>query len=123
MVADIDEGRFTDWLRLELRARRMSLRQLAERSGVNASTISRILRGERRPTLRTAVRIARAVEGTTDETSATRYFGAMRDDRDPVAAVERALRSDSELADAEVRRVMSLYLALRHNDGGVRRAG
>jgi transcriptional regulator with XRE-family HTH domain len=124
MVVDVEEEiRFRDWLGLELRARRMSLRQLAERSGVNASTISRILRGERRPTLRTAVRIARAVEGAADETAATRYFGSLREERDPVANVERALRSDTDLTDPEVRRVMSLYLALRRDTGGVRQVG
>lgn len=117
------ETRFRDWLGRELRARRMSLRQLAERSGVNASTISRILRGERRPTLRTAVRIARAVEGSADETGATHYFGLTNEQRDPVAVVERALRSDSELGDGQVRRVMSLYLSLRREANGVRRAG
>jgi transcriptional regulator with XRE-family HTH domain len=32
---------FNEWLRVELRARRMSQRQLAQRSGVAHSTISR----------------------------------------------------------------------------------
>ncbi len=124
MAVDVeDELRFRDWLGLEIRARRMSLRQLAERSGVNASTISRILRGERRPTLRTAVRIARAVQGSTDETAATHYFGALRGERDPVASVERALRSDHGLEDGEVRRVMSLYLTLRRDPRSVDRLG
>src|SRR5918995_1312155 len=53
-----NEVQFRDWLTVQLRARRMSLRQLAHRSGVNVSTVSRIVRGERRPTLRTAVRLA-----------------------------------------------------------------
>jgi transcriptional regulator with XRE-family HTH domain len=114
MVADIeDEVLFREWLDLQLRARRMSLRQLAERSGVNASTVSRIIRGQRRPTLRTAVRLARAVRGATDEPTASRYFGSLPDPIDPVASVERALRADGTLADGEVRNVMSLYLNLR----------
>jgi transcriptional regulator with XRE-family HTH domain len=114
MVADIeDEVLFREWLDLQLRARRMSLRQLAERSGVNASTVSRIIRGQRRPTLRTAVRLARAVRGVTDEPTASRYFGSLPDPIDPVASVERALRADGTLNDGEVRNVMSLYLNLR----------
>jgi transcriptional regulator with XRE-family HTH domain len=126
MAGDRDAGGevlFRDWLARELRARRMSLRQLAGRSGVNASTISRILRGERRPTLHTAVRIARAVEGTADETTATRFFGVRHEETDPVANVERALRADADLEDPGVRRVMSLYLNLRRDSNGVRRIG
>jgi transcriptional regulator with XRE-family HTH domain len=118
-----DEIPFRDWLSTELRSRRMSLRQLADRSGVNASTVSRILRGERRPTLRTAVRLARAVRGTTDETSASHYFGRLPEATDPVAIVERALRADEELNDAQVGRVMSLYLSLRREPEDVPRAG
>ncbi len=123
MVDVQEEVPFRDWLSTELRARRMSLRQLADRSGVNASTVSRILRGERRPTLRTAVRLARAVHGSTDETTASHYFGRLSRGTDPVAMVERALRADEGLSDAQVSRVMSLYLSMRRETDGVPRAG
>lgn len=101
----------------------MSLRQLGERSGVNASTISRILRDGRRPTLRTAMAIVRVMHGATDETSATRYFGSPRGQPDPVAAVEHSLRADPTIGDQEVSRILQLYLALRGEAGRVRRAG
>lgn len=112
-----DEGnevQFRDWLAVQLRARRMSLRQLAHRSGVNVSTVSRIVRGERRPTLRTAVRLARVVRETADESSATRFFGSLTaESLDPVREVERALRGDVALDDEDVRRVMQVYLTAR----------
>ncbi len=109
-----NEVQFRDWLTVQLRARRMSLRQLAHRSGVNVSTVSRIVRGERRPTLRTAVRLAKVVRDTADESSATRFFGALTaESLDPVREVERALRGDDSLDDDGVRRIMQVYLAAR----------
>jgi transcriptional regulator with XRE-family HTH domain len=111
---DPNEVQFRDWLTLQLRARRMSLRQLANRSGVNVSTVSRIVRGERRPTLHTAVRLARVVRESADESSATRFFGSLTaDSLDPVREVERALRADGLLDDDDVRRVMQAYLEAR----------
>jgi transcriptional regulator with XRE-family HTH domain len=113
-VNDPNEVQFRDWLTLQLRARRMSLRQLANRSGVNVSTVSRIVRGERRPTLHTAVRLARVVRESADESSATRFFGSLTaESLDPVAEVERALRADGLLDDDDVRRVMQAYLDAR----------
>ena len=113
-VINENEVQFRDWLTLQLRARRMSLRQLAHHSGVNVSTVSRIVRGERRPTLNTAVRLARVVRDTADESSATRFFGSLTaDSLDPVRDVERALRADGLLKDDDVRRVMEAYLDAR----------
>jgi transcriptional regulator with XRE-family HTH domain len=113
-VNDPNEVQFRDWLTLQLRARRMSLRQLANRSGVNVSTVSRIVRGERRPTLHTAVRLARVVRESADESSATRFFGSLTaESLDPVREVERALRADGQLDDDDVRRVMQAYLEAR----------
>ncbi len=111
---EANEVQFRDWLTVQLRARRMSLRQLAHRSGVNVSTVSRIVRGERRPTLRTAVRLARVVRDTADESSATRFFGSLTSESlDPVREVERALRGDEHLDDDGVRRIMQVYLTAR----------
>jgi transcriptional regulator with XRE-family HTH domain len=115
MATDEGDGvEFRDWLLVELRARRMSLRQLAHRSGLSVSTVSRIVRGERRPTLRTAVRLGRVVGANADESTITRFFGgATADTLDPVRGVERALRGDGELDDDGVRRTMQVYLTAR----------
>lgn len=112
-----DEGQFSDWLETQLRARRMSLRQLADRSGVNVSTVSRILHGKRRPSLRTALRISHALEPARlpgSELSTTLGRG----DLNTVATVERALRADPELTDAAVHRLMILYHTLRAEHRG-----
>jgi transcriptional regulator with XRE-family HTH domain len=49
----IFEGDFAGWLRDEMTARRMTMGMLAFRSGVDHTTISRLLRHERQPMLRT----------------------------------------------------------------------
>jgi transcriptional regulator with XRE-family HTH domain len=110
------DDQFPVWLETQLRARRMSLRQLADRSGVNPSTVSRIVQRKRRPTLRTALRITRVLDPVRGE--------ALLDlpvvgpsGGDPVTNVERALRADPDLTDAAISRLMTQYLNLR-SDGG-----
>lgn len=110
------EGRddeFSEWLRRELRARRMSLRQLALRSGVNASTVSRVARGDRRPSLRTALRFVYVLHEGQDASDPAMNLRTVSREFDPVAGIERALRADSQLSEANVRRVMRLYHGLR----------
>jgi transcriptional regulator with XRE-family HTH domain len=102
---------FTQWLRLQLRARKLTQRQLAQKSGVDHSTISRLMRGNRTPSLRTATLLARGLglpqdPGWLDGQS----FG--RSDT-PAARVEYALRSDDLLTEAAVVRIMQVYLAAR----------
>lgn len=108
-----DEGQFSDWLQTQLRARRMSLRQLADRSGVNVSTVSRILHGKRRPSLRTALLLSRALEPAAMPGHSSLPLTIIRGDVDAVTTVERALRADSQLSDAAVHRLMLLYHTLR----------
>ena len=111
MTTDGDE--FSEWLTAELRARRMSLRQLAERSGVNASTVSRIARGTRSPSLRTALRLMRVFHSADPGTDPSRHLYSVSGQVDPVTRIERALRADIHLSDADVTRVMTVYHGLR----------
>jgi transcriptional regulator with XRE-family HTH domain len=102
---------FDRWLQDQLKARKLTQRQLAQRSGVDHSTVSRLLRGRRMPTLRTAELLARGLGLTGDP-------GGLEDQRlgsgsSPTARVEYALRSDDLLDDRDVRSVMNVYLAAR----------
>jgi transcriptional regulator with XRE-family HTH domain len=102
---------FNQWLQAQLRARRMTQRQLAQMSGVDHSTISRLMRGDRVPSLRTATRLAQGLGmpedlGSLDNQSPGRSGS-------PTARVEYALRSDDLLREAEVREIMNVYLAAR----------
>ena len=63
-----DHGRaFNEWLRAQLKAKKMSQRQLAQQSGVDHSTISRLMRGGRTPSLGTATKLARGLRELRDE--------------------------------------------------------
>lgn len=104
----MDERDFGVWLRQELRCRRMSQRQLAERSGVDHSTICRILTDGHTPSLRTAARLARSL-GAADLPIGRPAVG----DQCPAGRVEHALRSDPSLCEAAVARTMGFYLRER----------
>ena len=88
---------FAEWLRAAMDARGISLRQLAARSDVHHTTISRLLREGRSPTLDTVRKLARVLEAdpTNDVT------------------VSAALRRDPLLSDEDVRSIIGLYLHLR----------
>jgi transcriptional regulator with XRE-family HTH domain len=95
---------FSSWLQRALKARRMTQRQLAALSGVDHSTISRLVRGERRPTLTTATALRRtlsAIRSVPDSST------------DPTLSVLRALQGDALLNAADVSQVMQLYVDLR----------
>lgn len=108
-----DEGQFSDWLETQLRARRMSLRQLAGRSGVHVSTVSRILHGQRRPSLRTALLLSRALAPAQMPAEPDLPVTLARGDIAAATTVERSLRADPLLSDAAVHRLMILYHTLR----------
>jgi transcriptional regulator with XRE-family HTH domain len=103
---------FNLWLRRQLRARRMSQRQLAYLSGVNHSTISRLLASDRTPSLDTAAKLARALRVPTEDIGADLGFEARRPAL-PISRVEAALRGDSDLDDTDVRELMEEYIARR----------
>ncbi len=106
-----DGDGFNEWLQTELKVRRMSQRQLAQRSGVDHSSISRLIHGNRVPSLRTAMRIAHSVDLSEPDTNGILPEVA-RDGR-ATARVEYALRADGGLGEADVREIMFYYLAVR----------
>jgi transcriptional regulator with XRE-family HTH domain len=111
----VQNGRaFNEWLKTQLKAKRMSQRQLAQQSGVDHSTISRLVRGDRTPSLGTATKLARGLRELRDEADTTHYFGLVASSTShPTARVEYALRADDLLSEPQVRQVMEYYLALR----------
>jgi transcriptional regulator with XRE-family HTH domain len=105
---------FNEWLRAQLKAKKMSQRQLAQQSGVDHSTISRLVRGDRMPSLGTATKLARGLRELADEDEGPQYLGLMSGGtQNPTARVEYALRADEALSEAHVRQVMEYYLAVR----------
>ena len=74
----VDNGRaFNEWLRTHLKAKKMSQRQLAQQSGVDHSTISRLIRGDRMPSLGTAQKLARGLRELRDDSDASMVLGVV----------------------------------------------
>jgi Helix-turn-helix. len=111
----VQNGRgFNEWLRAQLKAKKMSQRQLAQQSGVDHSTISRLIRGDRMPSLGTATKLARGLREIRDDAEAPQYLGTVTGaTTNPTARVEYALRADDVLTEPQVRQVMEYYLAVR----------
>ncbi len=95
-----------------MRQSRLSHAQLAHRSGVHRSTISRLLSGERRPSFEAATRLAGAL-GSNGEPDSPWLLAMGHPGLEPIARVERALRADEQLDDDHVRRLMQMYLGVR----------
>ena len=105
---------FNEWLRTQLKVKKMSQRQLALQSGVDHSTISRLIRGDRMPSLGTATKLARGLREIHDDAEPPQYLGLVSTTTtNPTARVEYALRSDDLLIETDVRQVMEFYLAIR----------
>jgi transcriptional regulator with XRE-family HTH domain len=105
---------FNEWLRTQLKAKKMSQRQLAQQSGVDHSTISRLIRGDRMPSLGTATKLARGLRELREDDDAPQALGLVAGGiQNPTARVEYALRADDLLSEAQVRQIMEYYLAVR----------
>jgi transcriptional regulator with XRE-family HTH domain len=107
---------FNSWLRSQLKEKKMSQRQLALQSGVDHSTISRLIKGDRMPSLGTATKLARGLREIRDETEGPAYFASLAARQlHPTARVEYALRGDEALTDADVRELMQAYIGVRNS--------
>jgi transcriptional regulator with XRE-family HTH domain len=105
---------FNSWLRGQLKEKKMSQRQLALQSGVDHSTISRLIKGDRMPSLGTATKLARGLREIHDEAEGPAYFASLSARQLlPTARVEYALRGDEILSEADVRELMQAYIAVR----------
>ena len=113
---------FTEWLRRQLKEKRMSQRQLAQQSGVDHSTISRLVKGERAPSLGTATKLARGLREIQSDDEGPRYFGNVDQNIVPSLRIEYALRGDDALEESDVRQLMQAYFLLRRGRLHARRA-
>jgi transcriptional regulator with XRE-family HTH domain len=105
---------FNGWLRGQLKEKKMSQRQLALQSGVDHSTISRLIKGDRMPSLGTATKLARGLREIGDETDGPAYFASVAARQMlPTARVEYALRGDDLLNETDVRELMQVYISAR----------
>jgi transcriptional regulator with XRE-family HTH domain len=105
---------FNTWLRGQLKEKKMSQRQLALQSGVDHSTISRLIKGDRMPSLGTATKLARGLREIRDEAEGPGYFASVSSRQVlPTTRVEYALRGDELRTESDVRELMQAYFTLR----------
>jgi transcriptional regulator with XRE-family HTH domain len=105
---------FNAWLRSQLKEKKMSQRQLALQSGVDHSTISRLIKGDRMPSLGTATKLARGLREIGEEADGPAYFASLANRQVlPTTRVEYALRGDEVLTETDVRELMQAYITLR----------
>jgi transcriptional regulator with XRE-family HTH domain len=106
---------FSEWLRVHLRSRRMSQRQLASRSGVSHATVSRILNEHREPNLETAMSLARVLLELKTGRESEQYVALLSGigGVTPPKRVEHALRADESLDEARIRGIMDYYFTVR----------
>ena len=105
---------FNGWLRGQLKEKKMSQRQLALQSGVDHSTISRLIKGDRMPSLGTATKLARGLREIREESDGPAYFASVAARQMlPTARVEYALRGDDLLQETDVRELMQVYISAR----------
>jgi len=95
-----DNGRaFNEWLRAQLKAKKMSQRQLAQQSGVDHSTISRLIRGDRMPSLGTATKLARGLREIREDSDTSTALGVVSvGPQNPTARVVSTLAAASMAA-------------------------
>jgi transcriptional regulator with XRE-family HTH domain len=106
---------FNSWLRGQLKEKKMSQRQLALQSGVDHSTISRLIKGDRMPSLGTDTKLARGLREIHDDSEGPAYFASLSAlQQQPTARVEYALRGDDILTEADVRELMQAYIGVRN---------
>ena len=106
---------FNSWLRGQLKEKKMSQRQLALQSGVDHSTISRLIKGDRMPSLGTATKLARGLREIRDDNEGPAYFASLAARQLlPTARVEYALRADDALTEPDVRELMQAYIGTRN---------
>src|ERR671918_1889813 len=109
-----DPRSFNAWLRRQLKEKKMSQRQLALQSGVDHSTISRLIKGDRMPSLGTATALARGLREISDDSEGPAYFASLSNRPVlPTTRVEYALRGDDTLTEADVRELMQTYINVR----------
>jgi transcriptional regulator with XRE-family HTH domain len=105
---------FNSWLRGQLKEKKMSQRQLALQSGVDHSTISRLIKGDRMPSLGTATKLARGLREIREEAEGPAYFASLAQRHVlPTTRVEYALRGDDALTETDVRELMQAYITVR----------
>ena len=104
-------GSLGEFLQEQRRHAQLSLRQLAERTGVSNPYLSQIERGLRKPSAEVLQQIARALRISAE----VLYERAgLLDQRTGAGSVEEAVRTDPVLSERQKRVLLDLYQTFLH---------
>jgi transcriptional regulator with XRE-family HTH domain len=96
-----------DYLREQRVAAALSLRQLAEQSGVSNPYLSMIERGMRNPSAQVLQQIAKALQISADQLFVRAGIISLEDD--PGGSVELAVTNDSRLTERQKKSLLDVY--------------
>jgi transcriptional regulator with XRE-family HTH domain len=104
-----------DYLREQRVSAKLSLRQLAEQTGVSNPYLSQIERGLRRPSAEVLQQIAKALR-ISSETLYVRA-GILDPDEDGIRSVELAILADAALTERQKQALLDVYQSFRAANG------
>ena len=100
-----------DYVREQRMANRLSLRQLADATGVSNPYLSQIERGLRRPSAEVLHSLAKALQ-VSSETLYVRA-GIFSADESEIRSVEAAIHADTGLTDRQKQALLDVYTSFR----------
>jgi transcriptional regulator with XRE-family HTH domain len=109
-------GSFGDFIKEQRRTAQLSLRQLAEQTGVSNPYLSQIERGLRKPSAHVLQQLAKALR-VSAETMYVRA-GMLDPDEDGVRSVELAVLSDTGLTERQKAVLLDIYQSFRREPTG-----
>ena len=109
-------GGLGDYLREQRVAAALSLRELAEQSGVSNPYLSMVERGVRNPSAQVLQQIAKALQISAEQL----YIraGLLSVDDETGGSVELAVLNDPRLSEEQKSAVLDLYASFLHGDEG-----
>src|SRR5882757_3517427 len=100
-----------EYLREQRVSAQLSLRQLAEQTGVSNPYLSQIERGLRRPSAEVLQQLAKALRISAEQLYV--QAGILKPDEEGVRSVELAVLSDPVLTERQKQALIEVYLAFR----------
>jgi transcriptional regulator with XRE-family HTH domain len=104
-------GNLGDYLREQRVAARLSLRQLAEQTGISNPYLSQIERGLRRPSAEVLQQLAKGLRISAETLYV--HAGILSLDESEVRPVELAVLADAGLTERQKQALLDVYLAFR----------
>jgi transcriptional regulator with XRE-family HTH domain len=108
-------GSIGEYIREQRKRAKVSLRQLAEATGVSNPYLSQIERGLRKPSAEILQQIAKGLRISAE---ALYVRAGILDDREADTDVQTALRADVTLSERQKQVLLDIYESFRRENGG-----